>query len=113
MEVVISSVGVVSPWGRGLQPFVNGYKERQCVLQKSEALRALPNSLIGKAHDIDFRRYLKRRKAAKLMTPAARMALDAAGQVMENYPEERSELGLFISVGREPPDEGEAEERPG
>ena len=110
MEIVVSSIGVVSPWGRGLKPFVEGYKERRCVLQKSEALRALPNSYIGKADDIDFRRYLKRRKAAKLMTPAARMALDAAGQVMENYQDERSELALFVSVGREPPDEGEAEE---
>ena len=30
-----------------------------------------------------FRQYLKRRKAAKLMTPAARLAMDAVGQIWD------------------------------
>ena len=45
------------------------------------------------------------------MTPAARLAMDAVGQIWDAVGERLDpvETGLFFSVGREPPDEGEAE----
>ena len=110
MEVVISRVGVVSPWGRGRESFVKGFLQRDNVLREQPSLAVLPSSLAGVADGVSFRPYLRRKKAAKLMTSAARLAMDAAGQVMEGYAGDRQDLGLFLAVGREPPDEGEAEE---
>ena len=110
MEIVISDIGVVSPWGRGIQAFQKGLQEKKIALQEAEELRHLPSNLAGFAPNQDFRKYLKRRKAAKLMTDSARLAMDACGQILEEYTELTKDMGLFFAVGREPSDEGEAEE---
>ena len=73
-------------------------------LRRFKILRA------GIANGTAFRRFLKRRKDAKLFSPAAKLALAAAGQLLEEAgPLNKEALGLFVAVGREPPDEGEAE----
>ena len=104
--------GIVTPWGRGVEALIEGVRTNRSALTQSEPLKVLPSDLAGIAPQRGFRAYLKQRKAAKLLTPAARLALDAVGQVLEDLPESvlnREELGLFVAVGREPPDEGEAE----
>jgi len=71
-------------------------------------LAPLPSDLAGLAKP-DYRRWLKRRKDAKLMTRAARLGLSTCARVVQGYTGDRQALGLFIGVGREPPDDGEAE----
>ena len=72
-------------------------------------LAVLPDDRAGLAR-ADYRRWLKRRKDAKLMTRAARLGLSVCARAVEGWPGDRAELGLFIGVGREPPDDGEAED---
>ena len=109
MAVVISRIGVSSAWGRGIDSFREGWNSGRVALQESEELQYLPSSLAGLAPNKGFRQYLKKRKAAKLMTDSARLALDSCGQVLENLQTEKEDIGLFFAVGREPSDEGEAE----
>lgn len=111
MAVIISQVGLVTPFGRGVQPFVDGMKNGDVVLAEHSPLSHMESALAGLCPNKAFRQYLKRRKAAKLMTPAARLAMDAVGQIWDKVGERLDpvETGLFFSVGREPPDEGDAE----
>ena len=82
----------------------------ESVLHEHPPLAALQDSRAGIANGTAFRRFLKRRKDAKLFSPAAKLALAAAGQLLEEAgPLNKEALGLFVAVGREPPDEGEAE----
>ncbi|MFT5682364.1 MAG: 3-oxoacyl-(acyl-carrier-protein) synthase [Myxococcota bacterium] len=69
----------------------------------------LPSDLAGLATP-SHRPWLKRRKDAKLMTRAARLGLSVCGRAVSGYTGSRRDLGLFIGVGREPPDDGEAED---
>ena len=110
MAVVITQVGVVTPFGRGVDAFQTGIEHSVNALSTHDPLKWMESSLAGVAPQ-QFRQYLKRRKAAKLMTPAARLAMDAVGQIWDVVGERLDpvETGLFFSVGREPPDEGEAE----
>jgi len=113
MAVVITQVGVITPFGRGLSAFQQGIADERVVLTEHEPLQWMENSKAGVISDTkSFRQYLQRRKAAKLMTPAARWAMDAVGQIWDVVGTQLDpvETGLFFSVGREPPDEGEAED---
>ena len=111
MAVVITQMGVVSAFGRGVSAFQVGLKSTNRYLQSHEPLNWMDSSLAGVAPNKAFRNYLHRRKAAKLMTSAARLAMDAVGQIWDEAGIELDgvETALFLSVGREPPDEGEAE----
>ena len=111
MGVLITQVGVVTPFGRGVSAFQEGLEQSNAALSHHDPLKWMDSSLAGVIPNKQFRQYLKRRKAAKLMTPAARVAMDAVGQIWDAVGENLDpvETGLFFSVGREPPDEGEAE----
>ena len=56
---------------------------------------------------VDVRPLLKRRKDRKLLPRAAELAIVAAHSAMGEH--RAPEVGLFLGVGREPPDEGETE----
>ena len=112
--VAITGISVISPWGEDWDSFRDGYLEQQMVLEEHPELVDLPTGpLAGVSTSRAFRAYLKRRKDAKLMTSAARLALGAAGNLL-GQPQHsgivRSSLGLQVSVGREPPDDGAAEQ---
>ena len=83
MAVIISRVGVVTPYGRGLDIFKEGLQKGIVALQSHEPLRWLESDKAGVVPNIGFKQYLKRRKAAKLMTPSARLAMDAVGQISD------------------------------
>lgn len=79
------------------------------ALRESPALSALPRAWAGVVDGPDLRPWLKRRKDARLLPRAAELALPAAGAAMLEWAGDVEELGLFVAVGREPPDEGDAE----
>lgn len=56
-----------------------------------------------------LRSVLKRRKDQKLLSRAAKLALPAGWRAVQDYSGECVELGLFVGVRREPPDDGEAD----
>ncbi|MSQ02557.1 MAG: hypothetical protein EXR71_11835 [Myxococcales bacterium] len=90
---MIAAVGAVLPAGLRVHP----------------PLSALPSALAGVVDGPDLVPWLKRRKDARLLPRAAELALPAAGRALSGFSGDRDELGLFVAVGREPPDEGEAE----
>ena len=78
-------------------------------LRRVAALAHLPDDRAGVVDGPDLGPWLKRRKDAKMLPRAAQLALPAAGAALGDWPGDREALGLYVAVGREPPDEGEAE----
>jgi 3-oxoacyl-(acyl-carrier-protein) synthase len=72
-------------------------------------LADLPDDRAGQVDGPDLGPWLKRRKDARLLPRAAVLALPAAGEAMRGFDGDPEELGIFVAVGREPPDEGDAE----
>jgi 3-oxoacyl-(acyl-carrier-protein) synthase len=95
--------------GDSLGELLQGMHEGRQPFSHHPPLAVLGDGLAGVAPARGFRRRLKQRKAAKLIPPAGRLALEAAGQALDAAEIERADLGLFVGVGREPPDDGEAE----
>ena len=107
MGVVVTAVAVNTPLGIDNDSLLELPPE---VFQSHPPLEFLKDSRAGIANSTDFKRFLKRRKDAKLFSPAAKLALAAAGRLLEESGTlNREDLGLFMAVGREPPDEGDAE----
>lgn len=90
---MIASVGAVLP---------NGLLLHTPLLPLGEALA-------GVVEGPDLGPWLKRKKDARLLPRAAALALPAAGLAMRAFVGDAEELGIFVAVGREPPDEGDAE----
>ena len=64
MAVVITQVGVVTPFGRGVAAFQKGLEQSTTALSHHEPLKWMDSSLAGVISNKQFRQYLKRRKAA-------------------------------------------------
>lgn len=101
MRVAITGVGVVTPAGS---------------LQDWRALCTSGGSILARAGDgrdalvpgiaestIDVRPFLRRRKDRKLLARAAHLAIPAAAAALGSLQPE--EVGLFLGVGREPPED--------
>ena len=114
-----------SPFGIRPEDFINGLRTGDSVLVEEDALCHLKDSYAGVTQKKKFRSYLKQRKAAKLLTPAAKLAVGSVGDAlqelyvkfpkfMQSCTEVDTSLhentGAFFAVGREPPDDGDAEE---
>ena len=112
-----------SPYGHSVGCFLEGINHSQSALQEVQTMSLLQSSIGGETIKKKFRGYLKQRKAAKLFTPAAKLALGTVGTSLERLDEcfpsfsqqERrgnlhQETAIFFAVGREPPDDGDAEE---
>jgi hypothetical protein len=112
-----------SPYGDSVDGFLEGIHNSQRVLQEVQTMSLLQSSIGGETIKKKFRSYLKQRKAAKLFTPAAKLALGTVGASLETLdecfpsfsqqqPREHlhQETAIFFAVGREPPDDGDAEE---
>lgn len=78
-------------------------------LRAVEALAHLPDHRAGVVDGPDLGPWLRRRKDARLLPRAAQLALPAAGTVMRTFTGNPEELAVVVAVGREPPDEGDAE----
>lgn len=90
---MIAAVGALLPRGLAAHP----------------PLSALPDPRAGVVDGPDLGPWLKRKKDARLLPRAAMLALPAAGLAMAGNAEDPEEIGIFVAVGREPPDEGDAE----
>ena len=74
------------------------------------ALAPLPEASAGVVSGPALRHWLKRRKDRKLLARPAALALPALGAALGDWGGDRAELGLFVAVGREPPDGGASED---
>jgi len=79
------------------------------ALRHTDTLRYMPDTGAGVVDGPDLGPWLKRKKDARLLPRAAQLALPAAGTAMAAFTGDPEALGLVVAVGREPPDEGEAE----
>lgn len=107
-EVVLSAVGICSPLGSAPEA-ARALAEGRGALSLLPALSALPSALGAPVEGPDLKSWLKRRKDSKLLARPAQLALAAAGEALRGYTGDRGALGLFLGVGREPPDSGESE----
>ena len=90
---MIAGIGAVLPTG----------------LRDHPPLFGLPSLRAGVVDGPDLEAWLKRKKDARLLARASALALPAAGRALAGLCLDMDELGIFVAVGREPPDEGEAE----
>ncbi|MFZ5476213.1 MAG: beta-ketoacyl synthase N-terminal-like domain-containing protein [Myxococcota bacterium] len=78
-------------------------------LRRLPGLAELPDDRAAVVDGPDLGPWLKRRKDARLLARAAQLALPAAGVALQRFAGDPESLGLYVAIGREPPDEGEAE----
>ena len=109
MTLAVTGIGLSSPLGADPAAAWAALDRGASGLSAHPPLAHLPDGRAGIVAKPDFRRFLRRRKDAKLMTRATRLALAAAGAALGDWPGDRAALGLYLGVGREPPDDGDAE----
>ncbi len=109
MSVAISGVGLVTPLARSVSELSDALEQQRSALQPSDELAQLPSDVAGRVGRVDLKPWLIRRKDRKLLSRAAQLALPAAGAALGDWDGDREELGLFMGVGREPPDTGASE----
>lgn len=108
-EVGILAVGCVTPLGEHPPSLWAALCAGVTTLSPQPNLAALIDPRAAVVPGPDLTRWLARRKDLRLLPRAARLALPAAGRAMEGYDGDREELGIYVAIGREPPDEGECE----
>lgn len=80
------------------------------ALLATEPLAGLPDPRAALVPGPDLAGWLTRKKDARLLARAARLALPAAGRALRGLPPGASEeTAVFVAVGREPPDDPDAE----
>ncbi len=104
----MTALGVVAPPG-GASELARAAREGRSSLAPQAGLSALPDATAAVVAGPDLRPWLKRRKDAKLLARPSELALAAAGAALQGFAGDRARLGLFLGVGREPPDTGESE----
>ena len=102
-------MGVVTPLGGDLAGLGARIRDGEIALRPSDALRDLPDTRAALVDGPDLGPWLKRRKDARLLARSAQLALPAAGRALAGFAGDPEELALYVAIGREPPDEGEAE----
>jgi 3-oxoacyl-[acyl-carrier-protein] synthase II len=106
-EVVVTGVGIVSALGNSTKDVLQSIGSGVCgVRALDDDLRDLPLSGVAKV-DVDVRPLLRRRKDRKLLPRAAHLAIVAGHEAMGVHDE--LQTGLYLGVGREPPDSKEVE----
>ena len=108
MSLRVDAVGLVSALGGDPAALVS--PAAGAGLRVHPPLADLPGgALAGIAQDVDLKPWLRRRKDRKVMARPSQLALAAAGPAMRGFTGDPAALGLFLGVGREPPDSGESE----
>ncbi|MEC8423291.1 MAG: hypothetical protein VX000_05910, partial [Myxococcota bacterium] len=108
MRIRVDAVGLVSPLGGDAMALLA--PRPGAGLRDHPPLRHLPGGArAGVVDGPDLKPWLRRRKDRKVMARPSQLALAAAGPAMAGFEGDRSELGIYLGVGREPPDSGESE----
>ena len=107
----VLSVGCVTPLGDDPRAVCAAVRAGASALAPHPALVHLPDDRAAVCAGPDLGPWLRRRKDARLLARAAALAMPAAGRALAGcpVPVDPETLGLYVAVGREPPDEGEAE----
>lgn len=104
-------LGLSCPLGHDPAEVLEALRAGRSGLQPHPPLAPLPGGdLAGRVDKPALRPWLRRRKDRKIMAPASRVALAAAGPAWSGSTADPVEVGLFLGVGREPPDDGESED---
>lgn len=109
MIVGVLAVGVVTPIGEDPLAVIRRARAGESALFPRESLRHLPDPRAAVVEGPSLQGWLKRKKDARLLPRAAELALPAAGRALHGFAGDMESLGVCVAVGREPPDEGEAE----
>ncbi len=108
--VAVLGVGVCCPLGSDLALLVAALDAGTSALAPHPPLANLPTGdLAGVVAKPDLKPWLRRRKDRKIMARASELALAAAGPASVGSTAPVADMGVFIGVGREPPDDGDSE----
>ncbi|MDP2305805.1 MAG: beta-ketoacyl synthase N-terminal-like domain-containing protein [Pseudomonadota bacterium] len=105
----VLAVGLVTPIGDELRAVLGRVRAGETAVRAVAHLSDLPDGRAAVVEGPSLAGWLKRKKDARLLPRAAELALPAAGRALLGFTGDPEELGLCVAVGREPPDEGEAE----
>lgn len=107
--LVVTALGLCTPLGADPRRLLAAVRAGEHALRPVEALAPLPDARAAVVEGPDLRPWLKRRKDSKLLARPAELALAAAGLALQSWRGPVEPLGLYLGVGREPPDTGDAE----
>lgn len=107
---VVLAVGVVTPLGEDPAAVAAAVASGQSALAPQPHLAALPDPRAAVVAGPDLTGWLTRKKDARLLARAARLALPAAGRALRALPAGvADDTAVYVAIGREPPDDPEAE----
>lgn len=105
--VAITGLGLTTALGRTVEETMSAYSRGEVGVRPTVGpMTALPIAGVAVV-DVDVRPLLKRRKDRKLLPRAAHLGMFAAKEALGDTPPEG--VGLFMGVGREPPDSQDVE----
>ncbi len=106
----ILGIGVVTALGDDPAAVCKLVAGGASALAASATLAGLPDTRAASVVGPDLAGWLMRKKDARLLARAARLALPAAGRALVGLPAGAAEeTAVFVAVGREPPDDADAE----
>lgn len=104
----VLAVGCVTPLGEDVLAVAEAIRRGDSGFEP--ALEGFPDPKVAKVRGPDLGPWLKRKKDIRLLSRACQLALPAAGRAMRGFTGDPEELGLYVAVGREPPDADDAAE---
>ncbi len=106
----ILAIGVVTALGDDPVAVAAAVAAGRSALASQAHLAALPDARAGVVPGPELTGWLTRKKDARLLARAARLALPAAGRALRALPHGVAEnTAIFVAIGREPPDDPDAE----
>ncbi len=107
--VAVTGLGLVCPIGTEPSAVASAVLAGAAALSPSSVLAPLADARAGVVAKVPLKDFLVRKKDRKLMARASELALAAAGAALVGQAVDRTSLGIYLGVGREPPDDGESE----
>ena len=106
----VLGIGICTPVGDDPRVVVERVAAGHTALAPQPWLSALPDPRAAVVDGPDLSGWLTRKKDARLLARAARLALPAAGRALRALPDGVAEhTAIYVAVGREPPDDPDAE----
>ncbi len=108
--VDVAGWGLLCALGADVSTVAAKLRAGEVGLSVDALLERMPGpSVAGRVDGPDLRPWLLRRKDKKLMARPSQLALVAFGEALGTHAVDRSTLALHVGVGREPPDQGQAQ----